>query len=1113
MGDTVQSAFLEAIFQSLLPATIKLLLDELCLPDEVKKELESLTTDVSMLQAYLRDAAQKQQTYEVVRLWLSKLQDVAYDANDLLDECELEGQRQKVIRLARVRNSLSVINPKRSMFLHDISSRVTNMKMKMEDIKKQRHDYGLQPEQERLHINSNQSSSLEPLLILGRDDDKRRIIDLLLRPNVAGESSTIVLCIVGMGGLGKTALAQHVYNDDHVKQSFTLRSWVHVSQDFKEEKLTKDILESIDGPSQNSASLNNLQIDLLNKLRGRKYLIVLDEVWIEDWRKWYKFKIPLLQGAVGSKILVTTRNLEVAKAMGASTIYPLQPMGEQDCWSLFCYYMAQQNPCIDVNDLRGFSGVIAQKCNGLPSAAADLAFRLCQEPNRSRWNSILKTENLQNSDSSRVDLSYQLLPSRLKQCFAFCSLFPDGFEFDKEELINLWMAQNFIQCSNDQRIEDVGSGYFDFLERRSLFQYSRSDRKSNRPKYIIHSSIHNFARYVSKGECIDAKPGQGIGKARHLSLTCQEAGTDLTRDFLSDQLRGIYTLVVFGDSLAVLPDDFIRKLENLRALDLSNTILQKLPNSINHLKHLRCLQLRGTKIRRLPDAIGELYFLQTLGLGNCYMLEKLPKGIKYLQKLRHIDLHWDDDSMLMMDQEDISWSLMGRHSLKFMPPEIGLLIELQTLSRFVVGEKSGCGLEELENLNELRGELLISNLHLVKQSAEATKAKLKAKKHLQCLELHWDAIGEETLNFSQTFQRRDDVERILCELQPHNGLRDLRIVGYMGTSFPTWFGSSYLCNMTSLTLINCRQCFSFPPLGNLPLLTELHIQGMDAVCCVNCEFCVRGNAVPFRALKKLHFESMPILMQWCGDKGCALNALRELVIRNCSMLEKITHDMPSLEKLVIEETPKLVLLPYLQYLRSLEVTRCGDLFWKLSSSLTSLHSLSLRGLSTKYLPAEFQYGSLQRLEINSCNELECFPDNWLPTSLVYLGVKNCPMLHFLPNDINKLKVLEDMEIQSCPRLSSLPEHVGYLKSLVRLDISNCKSLLSLPSSLPNTLHILRISKCPKLEERCKLGGEDWLKIKDIFSLWIDEDVRGDCSSSSRYDINLFNGVLYQSSMF
>ncbi|KAI0493739.1 hypothetical protein KFK09_023864 [Dendrobium nobile] len=260
---------------------------------------------------------------------------------------------------------------------------------------------------------------------------------------------------------------------------------------------------------------------------------------------------------------------------------------------------------------------------------------------------------------------------------------------------------------------------------------------------------------------------------------------------------------------------------------------------------------------------------------------------------------------------------------------------------------------------------------------------------------------------------------------------------------------------------------------------------MVAVWCVNCEFCVRGNTTPFRALKKLHLESMPILTQWCGDKGCALNALRELVIKNCSMLQKITHDMPSLEKLVIEETPKLVLLPYLQYLRSLEVTRCGELFWKLSSSLTSLCSLSLRGLSTKYFPAEFQFDSLQHLEIDSCNELESFPDNWLPTSLVYFGVKNCAMLRFLPNDINKLEVLEDMEIQSCPQLSSLPEHVGYLKSLVRLEISNCKSLLSLPSSLPNTLHILRISKCPKLEERCKLGGEDWQKIRDIFSLWID----------------------------
>ncbi|KAL0907684.1 hypothetical protein M5K25_022112 [Dendrobium thyrsiflorum] len=99
MADNVLPVFLEAIFQGILPATIKLILDELCLPDEVKKELESLTTDVSMLQAYLRDAVQKQQTNEFIGLWLSKLQDVVYDANDLLDECELEGQRQKSDKL------------------------------------------------------------------------------------------------------------------------------------------------------------------------------------------------------------------------------------------------------------------------------------------------------------------------------------------------------------------------------------------------------------------------------------------------------------------------------------------------------------------------------------------------------------------------------------------------------------------------------------------------------------------------------------------------------------------------------------------------------------------------------------------------------------------------------------------------------------------------------------------------------------------------------------------------------------------------------------------------------------------------------------------------------
>ncbi|KAG0486226.1 hypothetical protein HPP92_008321 [Vanilla planifolia] len=748
---------------------VKPALDDLRLEQEVKDELAKLAKDLLVLQTYLRDAENKQQTNETVRLWLGNLQDVAYDANDVLDECALEAQRQKVIVLAQLRKSVSLINPKRSLFLHKVSRRERKIKERMEELQRQRQAYGLKIIEQESPPHRSESTSLRPPEIIGRDEDKANL----------------------------------------------------------EDKLTKKILESIDGSPHPNVSLDSLQKELLKKLRGKKFLLVLDDVWIEDWRQWHKFRTPLLQGCTGSKILVTTTSNDVAKAL-TSSIYRLRPLRDDDCWSLFYYYMVQQNP-IRLEEVAIFEREIARNCNGLPSAAMDLAVRLSMEPDRSRWRSVLQADN-QHSDSSRADLRYRLLPAHLKPCFSFCSVFPIGFEFEEEELVRLWMSQSFIQpYDQDLRMEDVGR---------------------------------------TRGRRI-AEHGNGFAKNRHLSLMPQEKPSLFNRQSVNDQLKGLYTLVIFDDSVTELPDDFTKKFERLRALDLSHTGIHKLPDSIHHLKHLRCLQLGGTNITRLPDALCCLYFLQTLGLQNCSMLEELPKEMKYLQCLRHIDLHWDHDSLMAPGH----------------------------IPRFVVSEKKRCGVEELGNMTSLHGELLVSNLQLVRDAADAKAANLEGKEHLQCLELQWNAVDKEAAKFRRDLFGRDSVERFAARLE-------------------------------------------------------------------------------FAA-----------------------------AIRDCS-----------------------------------------------------------------------------------CYELIKLPEDWQHTNLVYLGVKHCPKLRFLPDELGKFGALQDLEIQRCPSLSSLPEQFGFMKSLERLEISDCPSLLAMPSSLPTSLHVLSINNCRWLKERCKEGEDDWPKIKNVFSVWVDGDV-------------------------
>nr|XP_010911425.2 putative disease resistance protein RGA3 [Elaeis guineensis]XP_019703382.2 putative disease resistance protein RGA3 [Elaeis guineensis] len=513
--------------------------------------------------------------------------------------------------------------------------------------------------------------------------------------------------------------------------------------------------------------------------------------------------------------------------------------------------------------------------------------------------------------------------------------------------------------------------------------------------------------------------------------------------------RGLYTLLLAGGFRTHemrIPNKLAKRLKRLRTLDLSNSDLTMLPESIGTLKHLRCLQLQNTKITRLPESVGCLYNLQTLGLRNCDIV-KLPCNMKNLRKLRHLDLRLDDDSVL-----GTQGAKSRVHNLRSMPPEIGLLTDLQTLSRFVMGTMYKSGISELKDLNHLHGELLISNLHLVLDAAEAKEANLAGKRYIHRLELRW------------SYSRGARDVKVLDSLQPHTNLRELMIVGYGGASFPDWICHSSFSNLVILSLSDCGKCDKLPPLGQLPVLKELYVKRMDSVKRVDCSFCGHDRR-KFPSLQKLHFESMHCLQVWCGADDCLLSSLRELVFKNCADLRQLTHNLPSLTKLEIEGSPKLVGLRSFPSLQFLEVKASGEWVFDSWSSVAPLSSLTLSGLPTISLPSELQLGhaSIRCLEISHCDQLVSLPDNWLPPGLTYFAIKHCPQLSALPRGLQDLRKLEDLEIQNCRQLEYLPDGLKNLTSLTRFEISDCPQLLCLPNDgLPTKLRFLSIDNCPEL---------------------------------------------------
>ncbi|KAG6521660.1 hypothetical protein ZIOFF_018785 [Zingiber officinale] len=258
--------------------------------------------------------------------------------------------------------------------------------------------------------------------------------------------------------------------------------------------------------------------------------------------------------------------------------------------------------------------------------------------------------------------------------------------------------------------------------------------------------------------------------------------------------------------------------------------------------------------------------------------------------------------------------------------------------------------KELENLNDLRNELLIERLDLVSSLEDAKKANISNKEHIDRPELTW--------NYSIYINSR---ENILEYLKPHHRLKVIGVVGYEGTLLPTWMGDSSLNNLGTVRISKTYSCLNLPPLGQLTNLKYLFLEEMHGLKHLDISFCGR-NEIHFPKLEKLHLEKMSGLQEWLGDHHCALPSLRELTIKHCPALLQLIHEVPSPTKLVIEASPYFAGLTYFPKLQSLQVKTTDDWIWRSLVAISLLPSLTLSGLTRAGLPFEIGMIGLTKLE-------------------------------------------------------------------------------------------------------------------------------------------------------
>ncbi|KAJ0735484.1 putative virus X resistance protein-like, coiled-coil [Helianthus annuus] len=575
---------------------------ELALLRGLKNDILTLKNDFERIQAVLQDAEVKRVKNNAVEVWLKQLRLASLEAENVLDEIATEALLQSLHKQRGIKPRVRAFfssNHNKYMTRVRIAHKVKDIKSKLDVINSERFKLDLTPSASTSHLDDTEvvgqmpdreTSSVihDTLVIMGRNEERDMVIGSICNKDIGKHENgeVRVYGIWGMGGLGKTTLTQLVYNHETVTQYFDLKCWVYVSENFQVKEIMRKIIELIDNSGCTLTQLESLHESLQSKLRGRKFLIVLDDIWVEENEKakWEELSKTLSCGAEESIVVMTTRSQTTTRMMAKvpELQHKLGCLSEEDAWLLFRKLaFAQGREGGDISELEPIGRGIVEKCKGLPLAVKTLGSLMWSKSSTRYWQHV-NSNNLWELEEINVlpailKLSYDNLLPHLKRCFAYCCLFPKGYAMTKDELTMLWVANGFITPKGGNDLYMLGEEIFNCLVWRSFF-IVKADSQDD--EYVLHDLLHDMARHVMGDDCLVIEPGKEVtipNGVLHLSSSCPE--------------------------FRFSPQD-LKKLTSLRGLE-------KLPRGLRYMRNL-----------------------QRLDINYCSSLIQLPRGIKELSSLR-----------------------------------------------------------------------------------------------------------------------------------------------------------------------------------------------------------------------------------------------------------------------------------------------------------------------------------------------------------------------------------------------------------------------------------------------------------------------------------------------
>ncbi|XP_078166870.1 disease resistance protein RGA2-like [Carex rostrata] len=778
------------------------------LGSDIAKGLEDLETVLLPQFELTIEAAQHSPHNAKLTRWLARLKNAYFDSEAILHELEYKHLKRKakgkdkklLIRLS----SKPIIKPlakfaaqvaKKASLLSSQKRELLNRLNKLKEIAAEAKDLRDLLGNNSVIVGNNRpiTTFLLAHKVFGRDGERDHIIKFLLDD---GDRYSVI-AITGMGGAGKTTLAQYIYNDPRVKKHFPNKIWICISQNLDITECTKQMIECVSGGEcphiHNLHNLSVLQNKLLEILpESDNIMLVLDDVWYDKKigkDEWDELLKPFAIRGAKCKILVTSRSLcSFPNALQPSKPTELRDLALDDFISLLRYHSIdrlQINNSQLENDLSDIVDHIAKKMSRSPLAAKVVGNQLHKQPDISFWRATLENVNL--SDTREILMwSFHHFDVQLQRCFLFCSVFPKGRRFDNE-LCYYWVALDFIQPSdNNRNVEDICLEYFEIMIANSIFHPVDETHKW----YTMHDLFHDLAEKLSVGDCFRVTNAE-----REIPSTVQHVHLKVNNEILKEKLSSICNLsnlrtLILGnpfldDISEIFPKISTEKFRNLRVLEVCSRGYKTLPRVLGGFRSLRLLDICMSSIEVLPDSILQLYHLQFLLLPSC--VKTLPTKLCNLIKLRHIELYGSDDN-----------------KVNTLPPVpyLGKLTSLHSLDEFHVRKEEGYKLQQLGCLKEIGGSLKIVNLENVRDKEEAIQARLIEKPKLKKLELVWTESAE-----------INDYEREVIEaLQPPTNLEWLSIDGYRGSTYPTWLQEGFFIeNAKGVRFYNCNALPILPP--------------------------------------------------------------------------------------------------------------------------------------------------------------------------------------------------------------------------------------------------------------------------------------------------------------